>query len=254
MPNYNTTGLVLHRLNFGEADRVLTIFSNDSGKISVIAKGCRKPASRTSGATELFTYSKFLLGHGRSMDIVSQCEIIQSFPEIRDNILKLACASYLCELLDRSTQEHDNLASAELLHLTLTALAQLEANSDYQDGIVHAYELRLMEIQGYAPVLMNCAVCGKTELGSVPGFSPTLGGVLCKDDRYRAQDCQQISMQAVQLLQNYAYSSQNDWPTQAPERQISREIDRALRWYIRFRIDREIKSLHFLDQLRAESE
>lgn len=252
MPNYTTTGLVLHRTNLGETDRVLTLFTREHGKISAIAKGCRKSTSRITGATELFTLSSFLLGEGRSMDIVSQCEIRESFPGIRADLQKLARGAYLCELLDRTTQHHDDLMSSQLLDLTLDSLRQLENADTYLDGTVHSYELRLMDLQGYAPVLMECAVCGKVDLGSSPGFSPVMGGVLCKEDRQRAEDCQQISFETVVLMQQLFYSESSDWPNAAPVKRVAVEIDRALRWYIRYRIDRDIKSREFLDQLRAE--
>ncbi len=253
MPNYTATGLVLHRTNLGETDRVLTLFTGDRGKISAVAKGCRKSTSRLSGATELFTLSSFLLGQGRSLEIVSQCEIRESFPNIRADLQKLARAAYLCELLDRTTQEHDDQMSSELLELTLVALRQLENEDYYLDGSIHSYELQLMDIQGYAPVLMECAVCGNADLGNSPGFSPVLGGVLCKADRQRTEDCQQISTAAVILMRQLFYSESAEWPKTPPTRSVAIEIDRALRWYIRYRIDRDIKSKEFLDQLRADS-
>src|SRR5215468_2707066 len=104
MPAYTTTGLVLHRLNLGETDKILTLYTREHGKLSAVAKGARRAGSRLSGATELFTDSKFLLATGKTLDIVTQCEIRESFPALRNDLERLARATYFCELLDRMTQ------------------------------------------------------------------------------------------------------------------------------------------------------
>src|SRR5579871_1222987 len=188
MPAYTATGLVLHRLNLGETDKILTLYTREHGKLSAVAKGARRAGSRLSGATELFTDSRFLLATGKTLDIVTQCEIRESFPALRADLERLARATYFCELLDRLTQERDSLQSAELHDLTLAALALLQRENRYLDGVVHAYELQLLAELGYAPVLDRCVRCGEP-LGQRPvGFSPALGGTLCAADRYRVED------------------------------------------------------------------
>src|SRR5579871_4481700 len=132
MPSYTAAGLVLRRINLGETDKILTLYTREHGKLSAVAKGARRAGSRLSGATELFTYSRNLL----------------------------ARATYLCELLDRLTLERDATMSEELCDLTLSALYLLKRAQDYPDGVVHAYELRLLAALGYAPVLDRCVRCG----------------------------------------------------------------------------------------------
>ena len=79
MASYSVNGLVIHRVNTGETDRILTLFTREKGKLSAIAKSSRSAKSRSSGATELFTASKYLLGEGKSLDVVSQIEIKSSY-------------------------------------------------------------------------------------------------------------------------------------------------------------------------------
>src|SRR5581483_4451126 len=107
MPVYKATGLVLHRLNLGETDKILTLYTREHGKLSAVVKGARRPTSRLSGATELFTLSRLLLATGKSLDIVTQCEIRETFPRLRADLDLLARATYFCELLDRLTLERD---------------------------------------------------------------------------------------------------------------------------------------------------
>ncbi len=160
MPVYTATGLVLHRINLGETDKILTLYTRERGKLSAVAKGARRVTSRFSGATELFTVSRLLLATGKSLDIVTQCEIAESFPGLRADLPRLVRATYFCELLDRLTLEHDATASEELFDLTVSALYLLERAEAYPDSIVHSYEMRLMAALGYAPVLDHCVVCG----------------------------------------------------------------------------------------------
>src|SRR5947209_8573031 len=109
MPAYPATGLVLSRRNLGETDRILTLYTREHGKLGAVAKGARRSGSRLSGATEPFTESRFLLATGRSLDIVTQCEVRQSFPGLRTDLEMLARATYFCELLSTFTVERDSL-------------------------------------------------------------------------------------------------------------------------------------------------
>ena len=251
MPTYAATGLVLHRLNLGETDKILTLYTQEQGKLSAVAKGARRSNSRMSGATELFTLSRFLLGTGKSLEIVTQCEIRESFPALRNDLLSLARATYLCELLDRMTLERDTLASAELLDLTVSALTLLTHPSTYPDAIVHAYELHLLELQGYAPALDSCVRCGNPLDRRPVGFSPSQGGVLCSSDRYRADDAISLTQESLSLLQTLRIAESETLFTLSPSPKSAAEIAKALRWYIRFRTSRDLKSADFLDQLRA---
>jgi DNA repair protein RecO (recombination protein O) len=216
----------------------------------VIAKSARKAGSRLSGATELFTETRFLLGSGKSLEIVQQAEIQQSFPGIRADLEKLARATYLCELLDRLTAESDALQSPELYDLLLSALYLLQRATTYPDAVVHAYELHLLAEIGYAPALENCVRCGEPLTGRQIGFSPSLGGALCPADRYRADDAQSLSFDALKLLRLLSDSAPELLLTLQPAPRVAAEVARALRWYIRYRTDRDLKSLAFLDSLR----
>jgi DNA repair protein RecO (recombination protein O) len=253
MPSYTATGLVLHRLNTGETDKILTLYTREHGKLSVIAKSARKAGSRLTGATELFTETRFLLASGKSLEIVQQTEIQESFPGIRADLEKLARATYLCELLDRLTQESDALQSPELYDLLLSALYLLQRAETYPDAVVHAYELRLLAAIGYAPALENCVRCGEPLTARQVGFSPALGGALCPADRYRTDDAQGLSIDALKLLRLLAGTVPEQLLTLQPASKIAAEVARVLRWYIRYRADRDLKSLDFLDSLRMTS-
>ena len=81
---YQTEAIVLRRSDFGEADRLLTVFTPERGKIKLIAKGARKPTSRKSGHVELFSYGRYLVAVGRDLDIITQAETIDPFMPLHE--------------------------------------------------------------------------------------------------------------------------------------------------------------------------
>ncbi len=251
MPSYTANGLVVHRLDLGENDRILTLFTREHGKISAVAKSARRAKSRLSGATELFTHSRLLLGTGKNLDVIAQCEIAHSFPELRQDLERLARATYFCELLDRTTLERDAAASGELFDLTISALTLLQRENPYLDGVVHAYELRLLAILGYAPVLDRCVKCGEPLERRQIGFSPSLGGTLCGADRYKADDAVTLSQESLEIMQTLTSAGARTLLALHPTPKTASEVARALRWFLRTRVDRALKSADFLDQLRA---
>src|SRR5690348_5575013 len=105
MRSYSTAALVLRRISFGETDKILTLYSRDRGRFSAIAKGARKPISRLSGATELLTLSKFGLAAGKSLEVVSQAEVRESFPLLHSDLQRLAHGLYLAELVNHSVED-----------------------------------------------------------------------------------------------------------------------------------------------------
>ncbi|MBI4630353.1 MAG: DNA repair protein RecO [Chloroflexi bacterium] len=85
---FRTEAIVLRRKDFGEADRILTLFTPELGKIRAVAKGIRKPASRKAGHLELYTRSRLLVAKGRDMDIVTQAETVESYRPLREDLLR----------------------------------------------------------------------------------------------------------------------------------------------------------------------
>jgi len=167
---------VLRRSDFGEADRLLTLFTPNLGKIRVIAKGARKLTSRKAGHVDLFMRTEFLIARGRSLDIVTQAEVIEPYRPLREDIRRTTYGYYLAELVDRFTSEgQENYPLYTLLRdafgwvcttrdLTLTA---------------RYFELRLLDHSGYRPELGHCVRCNGEIREGQRFFSPEDGGVLC---------------------------------------------------------------------------
>lgn len=176
MAVYHADAIVIRSREYGESDRILTIFSRENGKIQAIAKGVRKPKSRQRGGTQLFTYADFLIHKGSSLDTVSQVSPKESFPHLWDDLDRTLAATGVAELLDISVMTGQ--PQPELFTLTLTCFFLL---AHYEPMLVLcAFTLRLMTILGYSPVLGECAECGAKIEGERLYFSSQAGGTLCE--------------------------------------------------------------------------
>ena len=155
---YRTEAIVLRRKDFGEADRVLTVFTPERGKVRLVAKGIRKPRSRKAGHLELFTCSRLLLAKGRDLDMVTQAETLLAYRPLREDLLRGAYAAYAVELLDRFTP--DEQENAELYRLLRSMLGWLCAEHDLA-LVARYYELQLLGLAGFQPDLRQCVAGGE---------------------------------------------------------------------------------------------
>jgi DNA repair protein RecO (recombination protein O) len=172
---YHADALVIRSREYGESDRVLTLFSREMGKLQAVAKGVRKPKSRQRAGSQLFTYGDFLIHKGKTLDTVSQCSPKESFAYLWSDLDRSLAATGMAELLDISTVLGQ--PNNEIFTLTLTCLFMLE---DYETSLLLcAYALRLMVQLGYRPHLGDCVECGESLSGERLFFSSEAGGTLC---------------------------------------------------------------------------
>ena len=122
--NYSTQAVVLARKSISEADRILVLFTKDFGRIAVIAKGVRKPKSRKRGHIEVFNQIRFSATKTRGLDIMTEVEIINSFPLVRKNLKKMSLAYYFMEVVGKTTREGEK--HMEVYDLLLNFLMRLE--------------------------------------------------------------------------------------------------------------------------------
>jgi len=145
MNTYKTEGVVLKKRNFGEADRILTLFSKHFGKIQILAKGIRKTTSRKSGSLELFNQVRIFVARGKNLDIVTEAEVVNSFSSWRKDLKKIALAYYYSELVDKLTvEESPNEEVFDLLTNSFINLSQ-----EFQDRKIFARSL--LEETGFWP-------------------------------------------------------------------------------------------------------
>ena len=261
MPSYNATGIVIRRTQYGETDNILTLYTREQGRVSVIAKGARKAISRFSGASEMLTCSRFGLATGKGMHVVTQVEVKNSFPNLRKDLVRLANGLYFAELLGKFIADED--PSEALFVLLRATLLLLERIRDPETA-ARWFEMRLMDELGYAPDLEACFECAAeidVDAAEVGGHTLALsvahGAVVCADHASMPSTVADPPLSGESL----AYLRQLATMTVSDIRQvlaIPSPTDRgaslartAMRRYIRFRLDRDLKSLEFLDSVRS---
>ena len=156
-------GLVLRETKYREKDRMLTILSRHEGKISAKAKGARGGKSRQSAGTQHLAYSSFTLFENRSRTLVNEAEPIELFLGIREDIEKLALASYFCEVLEAVADS--DTGESGVLQTALNSLYALSELKKPNALIKCAFEWRILALSGYLPSLEpSCGKCGENGL------------------------------------------------------------------------------------------
>ena len=248
---YRVDAIVLKRTDHGEADRLLTLLTPDRGKLRAIAKGVRKPTSRKGGHVELFTHSALMLAQGKTFDVVTQADTVDSFIDLRGNLDRVGYAYYIGELIDRFAEE--GTESRTLFDLLLNTLKHLGEPSTQPDLLARFFELRLLDLAGYRPQLYNCTHCGNPVEPVENYFSAEAGGVLhpeCKQVLPQLRDAQTISVNALKVLR---YLQSNEWTAVRSLRlttEVMSEVEKLLHSYIVYHLERNLKSVEFLYELK----
>ena len=247
---YQTDGIILHRTDFGEADRLLIVFTPRLGRLRLLAKGARKPTSRKAGHVEPFTYVHLLVARGRNLDIVSQVETLEAFRPLREDLERASQAYYLAELIGGFIEEGDE--NPPLFDLTLATLARLCEARDPALAL-RFFELRSLGFTGYQPQLYFCVEC-QAQLEPVTNyFYPPAGGVLCPRHGEAVQGAEPLALPTFKVLR---YMQTHAWDQVAGLRVKSEtqlDLEAILQRYIVYILERRLKSVDFVHRLRREA-
>jgi len=153
-----TKALVLRGVDYKESDKILTLFTQELGKITASARGCRKKGSPIAAGCQLLCWSEMVLYEYQGRWMVKEAVTEREFRGVREDLEKLALACYLAEVTE--TLALEEMPGPELLSLMLNSLHALEKLNKPQELIKAAFELKAMCLAGYEPLLDGCAVCG----------------------------------------------------------------------------------------------
>jgi DNA repair protein RecO (recombination protein O) len=208
MPYYKTEAIVIKSQPFLEADKLITLFTKNHGKIRAIAKSARKTSSKFGARLEIFTYLDCFIAQGRNLDIISQVETKESFYRLREDEEKIKAGAYLLKLVDKSTTE--GIHNEPIFELLLRSLKLLKIGVP-ESTVKKIFEIKLMEIEGFFPRLTNCTVCkGRLNPKEVIGFSETNEGLVCPQCIAKGKRTFRISLQTIKSLN---YLKKASWDT-----------------------------------------
>lgn len=240
--------VVLRHSDWGEADRILTLYTRQMGKVRGIAKGARKMRSRKAGHIEPFTHVNLQLARGREMFIVTQAEAVNPYLRLRDDLVRVGYASYIVELLDRFTYDEDENPS--LFRLLTDTLSRLNAEPDPTLAIRY-YEIRLLDLLGYRPQLFKCANCEDEIRPEGQYFSASQGGVVCPKCGPTTADARPVSMQALKYLRHFQRSAYPQATRARLTSSLNREIEQLMQYYLTYILERGLNTPAFLRHIKG---
>ncbi|MCR5825444.1 MAG: DNA repair protein RecO [Oscillospiraceae bacterium] len=172
-----TKGIVLRETQTKETDKILTVLTAEHGRLGVIARGARRKSSRIAAASELLAFSELVLFERRGWYLLDEASTIALWENVRRDVTLLSLASYFAEMCEAVTVE--DLPAPETLSLLLNMLYALDATDKPHALVKAAFELKLLSLSGYEPLVGACAVCG-AEAPAEPLFDAEQGVVLCR--------------------------------------------------------------------------
>ena len=179
MAVYKSKGIVLRSIRYGEADRILDLYTRDAGLITAIVKGIRRTKSRFGARLEPLSCVDFVAYQGRPLDTLTQAETLRSFHGIREDLARFEAAAGMVGSV-RALSGGDE-ADRRVFNLLYNGLDALEGAESGFEAVEAALGLKLSILAGYAPQLDACLACEKDldEATEPLHFAPQLGGVLC---------------------------------------------------------------------------
>ncbi|MCZ7574088.1 MAG: DNA repair protein RecO [Ardenticatenaceae bacterium] len=247
---YRTDAIILRRSDWGEADRIVTLFTPGFGKLRVVAPGARKPQSRKSGHLELFTHGTYVLARGRTFDKLTQAETRDYFPRLHESLDRMSCASLAAELVDRFVEEHDE--NAPLYELFLDTLAILDDPARSPDPLLalRYFEVRALTLLGYQPQVHHCILCGEPLEPVDQFFNLGGGGVVCPRCAAGQKGLLHLPLDLLKVLR---FFQDRLWGEvrglQLPAATMA-GLETLLRRYVASLLERDLKSEKFLRELR----
>jgi len=275
-----TEGIVIKATNLREADKIVTFFSKEYGKIQGIARGIRKIKSKYSGKLELFNCVHVIFfqktaasqGSGRRdshpLLRITQVDVIEVFPQLHRDFNKIIGASYIAEFLNRLFEPYDD-THKNVYTLVGNTFRTLAASENLRN-IISAFEIKLLAHLGYTPILDRCAVCGKTPFatetqrhreqkgsessdlsGGKLGFSSSAGGIVCQHCKLRKQDSISITRQSVEVIKQFLYIEISQVATLSIPKGTYQEIKHLLIDHYQYHTGISLKTEKFVQKLRS---
>ncbi len=245
---YKTEGIVLKSTEYEEADRIVTIFTKDHGKITAIAKGVRKTKSKFGSSLEILTHSVFLFYKGRNIDIVSQAEILESFFSASKEIIKFAFAANCVEVINKLTEEREiNIG----LFILLKGVLHYLRESNDPKLLALSFKWQAMSILGYKPSLNHCCRCNKSIKNQKEMYFDTReGGLVCTDcileDR---REYIEVSHYFVKLLRKILITHISTISDATIPVNKIKELEKITNSYIAYHSEKSFKTDDFLKSL-----
>lgn len=253
MSRFKVHGFVLRGISMGETSRVLTLFTQENGKLKAVAKGARKAATSKGGTLELFSHVACIVyrREGAELGMISSTDVVDDFSAIAADPKKFGYASAYCEIIDKATKlDQPILGLYDLLGEFLQLIASQPANK--AAALFWASFLKTLALTGYEPQLFGCAVCGKVNKGQAAFFNASMGGIVCSRDARQNAEYGKLTAETVKLLQAFASEKLTDLAAIETPQQALRRAEQFILAFDDYHtgLHRNLRSFKFLSQLK----
>ncbi len=246
MPTYREEGIVVRKKDFGEADKILNIYTRDRGRITAFAPGARRITSRKASATELFTHGIYFLSEGKNMDTITESEVLNSFYPLRDDLQKAALAFYLAELLAFLLPEGQ--PNYPIYRLFLESVSLLSRAKRRHELWIRAFEIKALSQLGFGPELFQCAHC-TAPLSAEKYFQASSGGVVCREC---FDDGLLLSEEQLLFVRDLARLNWNELSRLRFEDHHLCDAEKILGYYLREVLEKELSTMDFVKKAKQE--
>lgn len=252
MPLVKATVIILRSRKWGDADRIVTCYANNLGKIRGIARGARRPKSRFGAGLEPFTLCRLDLFEktGDSLFRISHVDVVTSFQMLREDLGLMAAAARMVNVVGAVTPDGD--PDPVLFDTLEQGLASLPQSSDPVCTAL-LFQIKLLGLTGFRPQTDHCAVCGKTRMTGAPHFSPVAGGIVCLMCAARQRTrCVVLSQGTLAFLQQAVRMDSRLITRLRAVGQVRNEVEEAIDKYVTVVTGRRLPPADFLAAEGAE--
>ncbi|MDI6799888.1 MAG: DNA repair protein RecO [Actinomycetota bacterium] len=252
---YKTKGIILRSIRLREADRIVTVLTESKGKIGAVAKGVRKTKSKFGARLEPFNLVELLLYKGSNLDTITSVEIINPFSSIRNDFNKATYALAMLDLIDKVSLDVADKRVFDFLITGFEALSALDINLDL---FLAAFDLKLLSLSGFMPILGRCLSCGLlVSLAPEIFISPAKGGIICKTCAHEAilsgerDHLISLKNKTAELLLTLLKSSGKDFEQIDIPRDLTAEAISVISGYVDHHVAIRLKSRDCIRKLKG---
>ena len=245
---YKTEAIILKQIPFLEKDRIITIYSQEYGKLRLIAKGIRSPKSKFGGSLETLNSVSLSIIKRNSLDLITESYTNMTYLNIRNNLNLLSKSMYWIELIDSLTIENEPIKN--MFELTEFALNLINDNN-CNDLCLRYLELKLIIITGYSPEIFECTYCRNKLEPTDHFFSFNDGGIFCdKCKSHSNTSLLKISLNCMKIIRLlYREKDINNIQKLHVEDNTLIEIENFLISYLKYILEKDIKSYKFIKKI-----
>lgn len=250
LPAEQTDAIVLRVFPWSETSCIASIYTRDFGKLSVLAKGARRPKSPFEAALDLLSYCRvvFIPKSGDALYLLTEAKLLRRFRAGTNDLLRLYCGYYIAELIERLTDKGD--VQSELFELAEQTMLALHERGSEIRAIVLRFELQLLRIVGHLPTWRLCAQCGQdVPLDGTAVFGLLAGGVLCGTCQVGARQQVQMLAPVRQTLDSFSCDAWREIPLNYYPDKHRAALRGIMKQFLTVLLDRKLQMHAYLDDL-----